>query len=155
MTIKVNIEDIIHGMEFQSDESASYLNKNTGKVVLITDEEFRALEDNEPIEDFPDFQHENIKTAREILETDNYIPLPTQFDIHEYDIMGRFCLSIKDMELGNILYNSIKGSCAFKRFKQNIYRYNIQDDWYKYRDAAIKEIAVEWCKHHNIKFMEE
>jgi len=29
------------GMEGQSDESRSYLNKSTGEVVLISDQEFR------------------------------------------------------------------------------------------------------------------
>ena len=46
MTIRVKLEDIIQGMEFQSDESTSYLNKNTGEVVTISEEEFGAAKDN-------------------------------------------------------------------------------------------------------------
>ena len=152
MAIRVNLKDIVEGIESQSDESRSYLDKNTGEVILISDEEFRAVEDDKPIGKFPEWQHENIKIAKEILETDNYVSLPIKLDVHEYGIMERFCLSIKDMELSDILYNTIKGSGAFRRFKQNIYRYNVQDDWCKYRDAAIKEIAVEWCEHYNIEF---
>jgi len=155
MASKVKLEDIIEGMESQSDENMTYLNKNNGEVVLISDGEFRGVENNEPIENFPEWEHENIEIAKEILETDNYISLPTKFDIHEYDIMQRFCLSIKDEEVSNILYNSMKGSGTFRRFKENIYRYNIQDDWYNYRNAAIKEIAIEWCRHNNIEFTEE
>ncbi|GAH05442.1 unnamed protein product, partial [marine sediment metagenome] len=82
-------------------------------------------------------------------------PLPTKFDIHEYDIMEKLCLSIKDKEVSNTMYSSIKGSGAFRRFKNNIHRYNIQDDWYEYRDAAIKEIAIEWCKDNNIELRNE
>jgi len=66
MSIKVKLEDIVEGMEFQFDESNAYLNKNTGKVVLISDEEFQAVEDDEPVENFPEWQRENIKTAKEI-----------------------------------------------------------------------------------------
>lgn len=51
---------------------------------------------NMPIEDFPEWEHENIKAAKEILETDDYISLPAKFDIHEYAIMEQFCLSIND-----------------------------------------------------------
>ena len=155
MASKVKLEDIIEGMESQSDENMTYLNKNNGEVVLISDGEFRGVEDNDPIENFPEWEQENIEIAKEILETDNYISLPAKFDIHEYDIMQRFCLSIKDEEVSNILYNSMKDSGTFRRFKENIYRYNIQDDWYNYRNAAIKEIAVEWCRHNNIEFTEE
>lgn len=124
-------------------------------MVLINDQEFRAAEHNEPIGDFSEWQQENIKVAKEILEMDKYIPLPTKFDIHEYGIMERLCLSIRDTKISDILYNSIKGSGAFRRFKQNIYRYNIQDDWYNYRDAALREIAIEWCEDNNIEFTEQ
>ena len=155
MDVKVKLEDIIDGIECQSDEGTVYLNKNTGKVILITDEEFKAAEDNKPINDFPKWEHENIETAKDILGTDNYLPLPSKFDINEYNIMERFCLSIKDNEVRDIMYNSIKGSGAFRIFKENIYRYNIRDDWYSYRDAAIKKIATGWCRHNNLKFIEE
>jgi len=54
MAIRVKLNDIIEGLEFQSDESSSLLDKTTGKVVLISDYEMRAAEDDDPIEDFPD-----------------------------------------------------------------------------------------------------
>jgi len=152
MTIPVKLDDIIEGMEFQTDETTSYLNKKTGEVVTIADEEFRAAEDNEPIEDFPDWQHENIKTAEEILETDDYISLPSKFDIHEYDIMERFCLSITDDEIRDSMYKSIKGGGTFRRFKDNIHRYSMAEDWHKYRNEAIKQIAIDWCEENGIEF---
>ena len=139
MAISVKLNDIIEGMGFQSDEASSYLNKRTGEVVTITDEEFSAAEDNEPIEGFLNWQQENIKTAKEILETDDYLSLPSQFDIHEYEIMERFCLSMADDEIRDSMYGSIKGSGAFRRFKDNIHRYNLAEDWYKYREEAIKQ----------------
>lgn len=155
MAISVKLNDIIEGMEFQSDETSSCLNKRTGEVVTITDEEFRAAEDNEPIEDFPEGQHKNIKTANEILETDDYISLPSKFDIHEYEIMERFCLSISDDEIRDNMYRSIKGSGAFRRFKENIHRYNMAEDWYKYREEAIKQIAMDWCEENDIEFTDK
>ena len=155
MAITVKLDDIIEGIEFQSDEVTSYLNKKTGKVVTITDQEFGAAEDDEPLEDFPDWEHENIKTAKEILETDDYISLPSKFDVHEYAIMERFCLSITDDEIRDIMYGSIKGRGAFRRFKDNIHRFDLADDWYKYRDEAIKQIAVGWCEKNNIEFTDK
>lgn len=153
VAITVKLDKIIEGIEFQSDETTSYLNKKTGEVVTITDQEFSAAEDNEPVEQFPEWEHENIKTAKDILETNDYISLPSKFDIHEYDIMERFCLSITDEEIRDRMYNSIKGSGAFRRFKDNIHRYNIAEEWYKYRDEAIKRMAIEWCEENGIEFI--
>ena len=155
MPTLAKLSDIIDGIEFQTDESNSYLNKKTGEVVRINDEEFGAAEDDEPIENYTEWQQENIRIAEEILKEEDYIPLPSKFDIHEYAIMEKFCLSIADDEIRDHLYKSIKGNGAFRRFKSNIRRCDIEDDWYKYRDEAIKQIAIDWCKDNGIKFIDE
>ena len=153
MAIRVKLDDIIEGLECQSDERLSYLDKRTGTVVLISDEEIQAAEDNEPIEDFPEWQHNQVKIAKEILaETGDYIGLPSKFDIHEYSIMERFCLSIDDPEISDTLYSLIKGRGAFQRFKNAIHKFDIVEDWYKYRDNRLKEIAIEWCEEYGIEF---
>ena len=156
MAIRVKMDDIIEGLEFQSDERHSFLDKRTGEVVSISDEEMQAAEDDEPIEDFPDWEQDLVRIAKEIIdETGNYIDLPTKFDIHEYSIMEKFCLSLNDDEMCNTLYSLIKGSGAFGRFKNAIHEYDIADDWYKYRNDALKEIAVEWCQEKGIEFDEQ
>ncbi|MFH1883769.1 MAG: UPF0158 family protein [Planctomycetota bacterium] len=156
MAIRVKMDDIIEGLEFQSDERHSFLDKRTGEVVSISDEEMQAAEDDETIEDFPDWEQDLVRIAKEIIdETGNYIDLPTKFDIHEYSIMEKFCLSLNDDEMCNTLYSLIKGSGAFGRFKNAIHEYDIADDWYKYRNDALKEIAVEWCQEKGIEFDEQ
>ena len=155
MSIRVKLCDILEGMESQSDESSSYLNKNTGEVILIGYEEMSAAEDDEPLDDYPDWQQNIIKAAKDIEnETGDYIQLPTKFDIHEYSIMERFCMSLDDPKMSEIFYNLIKGSGAFGRFKNAIHQYDIADDWYQYHNEALKEIAVDWCQENNIEFEE-
>lgn len=58
-------------------------------------------------------------------------------------------------QIRDILYYSIKGSGAFRRFKDNIYKYNIEEEWYKFRDEAIKQIVIEWCEDNEINYIEE
>ena len=153
MAILVKLDDIIDGLESQSDESSSFLNKRTGEVVLINDYEMRAAEEGNPLEDFPDWEQDQVRIAKEILaETGQYIPLPTKFEIDEYSIMERFCVTLDNQEIGDILYDIISGSGAFRRFKDVIYRYEIEDEWHSYRDNALKEIAIEWCRENNIEF---
>ncbi len=67
MATRVKLDEIIDGLESQSDESSSFLNKKTGEVVFITDEELNAAEENEPIEDFPDWQQDPVRIAKEII----------------------------------------------------------------------------------------
>ena len=153
MVIHVNLTDIIDGIECQSVENTSYLNRRSGEVVLISDYEMRAAEQNDLIEDFPDWEQDQVRIAREINNGSvDYIPLPTKFDIDEYGMMERFCLSVENTKISDILYDLIKGSGAFRRFKDAIHKYGVADDWYRYRNDALKEIAIEWCRENNIAF---
>lgn len=150
----VKLSDIIDAMQMQSETMSCYLNKKTGEITPISEEEMDAAENGEFTDEAPEWQQEGIKTAREILETDDYISLPSQFDIHEYEIMEKFCSSIKDQQVSADLYELIKGRGAFRRFKNKILQYDIEQDWYQHRDAAYREIAKEWCEENKIEFLE-
>ena len=91
-----------------------------------------------------------MRIARDIVETDHYLPLPNRFEMHEYQIMERFCLSVKDADIRGDLCDIIRGRGAFRRFKDRVQVYGIADDWYRYRDAALREIAMAWCEAHGI-----
>jgi hypothetical protein len=84
METRVKLSEIIDGLESQSDEISSFLNKKTGEVVLITDYAMQAAEDDEPLEDVPDSEQGLVAVAREIsAESGQYIQLPTKYDIDE------------------------------------------------------------------------
>jgi hypothetical protein len=156
MGFPVKLSDIIEAIEFQMDESSAYLNIKTGEVVTVTQQDFEAAENQDALDEYPEWQHESIKTAQEILDhEEDFIGLPTKYDVHEYQIMERFILSIKDREISDALYRAIKGKGAFRRFKDDIFRFDIADEWYKYREDAIKQVAIDWCELNQIKFKDK
>jgi hypothetical protein len=149
----VKLKDIIEAIEFLNDESTAYLNKKTGAIMTITDEDFSAAENQESLNEYPEWQRDNIKRAGEILANEkDLIILPNKYDIHEYQIMEKFCLSIANRDISEDMYNAIKGRGAFSRFKENLNRYEIADQWYKYREEAISQIAIDWCESNHITF---
>ena len=75
-------------------------------------------------------------------------------DIHEYRIMERFCSSIEDDDMRDDLCQAIRGRGAFRYFKDRIHAYGIAEEWYRYRDEALREIAVAWCEEHGIPYTE-
>jgi hypothetical protein len=152
MTVPVKRKDIIEGLAFLTDEGSSYLNTTTGEVVYVTTEELRAAEEDAPLEDFPAWQHDAIRIAGEILATDHYLPLPDRFEINEYRMMERFCLSVDDDDLRDDLCDAIRGRGAFRRFKDRIQAHGIAEAWFRYRDAALREIAMAWCEAHGLQY---
>src|SRR3954451_21430134 len=138
-------------MEIQFEDSRSLLNINTGEIVLVTSEDLRAAENEEPFDHLTDWQQENLMVANDVVENfENYIELPTKYEVNEYEIMEDFCQTISDERKQDILLRSIKGKGAFRRFKDQIIDFEIEDQWYSHRDVRFKEIAIKWCQDNNV-----
>ena len=146
----VSLKAVVEEMDVPSDECHAHLNKRSGEFVTIGDEEIGILERGDDLEDYPAWQQDVIQKTQEVLGSDEYLPLPSKFDIHEYAIMERFCHSIE--RLSHTLLNQIRGSGAFHRFEDAIHRHGIADEWYRFRQAALEEIAIEWLKAHDIPY---
>lgn len=154
MNKPVSLDDIVRELEFQIEGYSSYLNLHTGELFMISYDDFRSAEEDKDIASFPLWQQEQIRLAREIMEEEYFVPLPTKYDIHEYGMIKEFCASIKDDRLKEIMSASIKGGGAYRRFYDNIRRYGIADDWYAYRYLELKKIAIAWCKKHALDYVE-
>jgi len=154
---KVILSELIDALESQSDESQVYLNKNTGELIYLTEEDIQAVEDNVPLDDYPEWQQETIEKARIIFGTSSgiFLQLPGKWDLHEYDIMENFTHTVENLELADNLNNAIRGKGAFRRFKDTIHEYGIQDHWYTYRGNALREIAIDWCREQNIEYIDK
>ena len=92
MRKSVKLEDVIEGMELQVEGTSVFLNLKTGEVVSVSEDDFRIAEEEESVDDLPDWQQEDIKTAIDVLENfDDYEKLPTKFEVNEYKMMEDFC----------------------------------------------------------------
>lgn len=159
--MKVKLQDVIDQIEMQTTESAAYLNKKTGELFMLGEEEFSGLDslgdddDELALEDYPEWQRESIVKGREISESDDWIELPTQRDVDEYHIMEAFGASLNDPEARNQILQSIRGTGAFGRFRNAIEVLGLKQEWYSLRDAEIERIAVEWLEDNQIEYSRE
>ena len=155
--MKVKLSEILEAMEFVNSENATYLNIKNGEVVLLSYSDMPAAENDSDIEDFPDWQLENIAIAKEILagESKDYIALPDDFDIDEYDMMQHFINRISDDSIAQTLAISIKGSGAFRRFREHLCQFGIQEEWFTYRNNEYKQLAIQWCLENNVEYIED
>lgn len=87
--------------------------------------------------------------------SDDFLALPDKFEIHEYSIMERFCLSISDEGLQDELLHAIRGRGAFHHFKNAVHRNEIHDDWYRFRDETIKMIAIDFLESEAIAWLDD
>jgi hypothetical protein len=113
--MKVKLRDVVDGLEMQADEMSAYLNKRTGEVVPTSSEELEAVEEEDDLDDYPELEREYILKVKEILGSEDWIELPSKFDIDEYAIMEEFCRSVADPEISDRLLSTIRGKGAFGR----------------------------------------
>ena len=156
MGTRVKLSEIVGEMELQHDQGSLYLNRKTGEVVLLIDEEMHTAEEMESSEELPEWQREAMKIAKDVLENkENYAELPSKLEINEYRIMEDFCRSVEDRRISEELSDGIRGRGAFRRFKDGIVRLGIEDRWYKFKNEALKKMAIEWCEDNNIDYIDE
>ena len=112
----------------------------------------KEAEDDVDPSDCPEWQRELIREAKEEISSDDYIPLPTAFDINEYHIMKEFCWTVQDEEDRDNLLYTISGRGAFRRFKDAIRLLRIEDDWYSFRQEEFEKIAIRWLEANGMAY---
>lgn len=154
---QVSLNDIVQEMQIIFDTMTVYFKRSTGEFITVTDEYIHVAECDESLDGRPEWEQDAIRMTADVLaheDDSDYVPLPSRYDIHEYSIMERFCYSFANPKIANDLFRSIAGRGAFRRFKDSIRRHSVEDGWYRFKDEAYKEIALEWCKENGIAWRE-
>jgi hypothetical protein len=69
--------------------------------------------------------------------------------------MERFARSLTDAAVSDELDAALHGRGAFRRFKDALHRLRITDEWYRFREATLEEIAIEFLEAHGIAYQRE
>ncbi|MEZ6126230.1 MAG: UPF0158 family protein [Planctomycetaceae bacterium] len=148
----VLLRDVLFELEGQSDEWCAFVNRQTGEVVGLSSDAFHVLEEGELDEDeyYGDATPEMIKLATDIDGSSNYVSLPDQFEIHEWEIMRDFAMELDNDQSQSQLLNAVHGDRAFRRFKDTVFELGLRDEWYGFRKAALEQIAIRWLDRNNI-----
>ena len=156
---KVKIQKIVDELEMRFMDTTVYYNKITGEILNVQDDDFRIVEDDDfekNIENYPEWQREHLKKVYNLLynDIDNYIALPNNFEIKDSDIMEEFIDTIsnnnKKLQLENCMWQ--KG--MYRKFKDKLIEVGLENEYYKFYDEKLKEIAIEWCKENNLEYEE-
>lgn len=143
--VKVPLELIVDAVEMADDEWNQYFDIEKMEVVSLPEYSFAGEYD------------EDEKELSELIEegwNTRFFGLPSKYDIHEYSIMERFVWSLPEGKVQDSLAKAIRGRGAFRRFKDAVIRYGMEQDWYAYQEKAYRKIAVEWCDVHGFAYVD-
>lgn len=144
------LSDLLDAMEFSSDEFYTCFDRQTGKIVSVERFILTAVEegDDEHLSNLSDWQREEVEIARAIVSdtTERFIDPPDKFEFHEYHHMERFIQSLPAADAADQLWRAIKGRGAFRHFKDTAARLGLLEQWFQYRDEAVRKFVTDWAK---------
>jgi len=130
---------ISEAIEETMDEWEQFYNVVTGEITSIPS----------PHNDFVDWS-EFEEESEVIDESDDYVRLPSQDELHEYNIMERFA----EEKNNAVLMKALRGRKPFRTFKDRAIDQGLDQAYYAFRSQAYVEIAREWCRRNEIPFTE-
>jgi hypothetical protein len=147
----ISLRTFVDEMDAMSDESQVYLNRHTGEFLHANEEMLTAAEGSDDGKS-PEWMRADLPTVREAIESEDWLELPSRFDIDEYRIMRDFCGTLEDKTLAADLYETIGGKGTFGRFKGMLDRHGLLKDWFEFRQIALTAIAMSWLEVNGFKY---
>ncbi len=89
---------------------------------------------------------------REVVASDDWVTLPTKFDIHEWEIMRRFGNTVRDADVADRIDRAIHGRAAFRMFRATIEEAGLLDEWFEFKREALRGIARETLEELNMPY---
>ncbi|MHC4775724.1 MAG: UPF0158 family protein [Planctomycetota bacterium] len=147
MCVVVSLGDIVNEMtEIGADETA-FLNRRTGELLSLNDEQRYLLENSRA-----GVLSDEERALQEALESGDLMELPSTFEHHQYSIVEQFCRSVNSDDHRDELLGAIRGKRAFRDFTVIIRRTGLEGDWLHFRDRAFEEIALAWLEANNVAY---
>jgi hypothetical protein len=138
MAARVKLADVVDAIDLPQQDWRSFLNRETGEIVTITDDGI--VPDDEGLDEAA-------------LDAEPFLPLPDKSELDEWSMMERFAETRSERDREELL-EAIRGRGAFRMFKSTIRRLGVEQDWFKYRDAAYEVFARDWLRDNGIEWEE-
>jgi hypothetical protein len=146
------VQKIADELDILPDNGTAYLNRKTGEVYSLIDDDVEQFEEISDSDSMPQWQRDELPKIREVLTGDDWLPLPNDFDIHEWSIMKDFSHAIDDEKLRDELLHAIHGNGAFRHFKRIIVEHDIDERWFRFKSEALQQIVADWLDAKGILY---
>jgi hypothetical protein len=147
----VSLRDIVEALDLQSDELHSCLDPETGEIITFNDEEIGIAQCGS-WQDQPAWMQEQLPKIKRALEDDRILELPDRAHIDEWRMMQDFALEEEQCPCRSELESAVHGSGAFRRFRDEVRRFGLEEKWTRYREAEFERVARAWLDENKIPY---
>lgn len=127
--------------------------------MVVTDDDFRKVEDDDfesYISKCSKWEKEHLKEVYKLVYNvqDDYIILPNNDEIKDSNIMEEFIENIENKNIKKQLENCMWQRGMYRKFKDKLLQLGLEEKYYEFYNAKLKEIAISWCNKNNLKYEE-
>jgi len=112
--MQVKLDGVVDALTMMDAETYYYYKIKTQEIIFL----------NDLVNDTSDFE----KIDK---NEDDYISLPSSYDINDYQLMVDFIEQLSDEQQQRQLEDAIQGRGAFRLFRELTDQFGITDQWYK------------------------
>jgi hypothetical protein len=150
MSAVVSLAALVEELEILGEGAHGFVNRRTGELYGTTSELLEKAEEED--EELLDWEVEIVNKLREVLGSADWLELPARQSYEDYRLIEQFCLDRCEGRVQEDLLAAIVGRGAFRRFKDGLHRWGIQDEWYTFRRQALAEDAAGWLEAQGIPY---
>lgn len=144
----ISLREIINEMAEVSDNHTAFLNRKTGELFTMNDQQRALFENAMASQELSDGQHK----VREAMAAGDLVELPSSFEHREFSTIEQFCDSLHDAKHKKKLLKAIRGKTAVASFRKIIRRLGIEQQWTGFRNHQLEQIAIDWLNSNDIRF---
>ena len=78
--------------------------------------------------------------------------LPSLYVFHDSELIEEYINGVKNGKIQEELEDKFYGKGKYRKFKETLIEYGIEDDYYNFREKYLENMAIEWCKKNNIEY---
>ncbi len=139
----VYLEDIVDAFESCTNGWSQFVNTKTGEIIMIPDDPgLMGMDEDEEL-------------WEEIENEDYFIRLPSQYDLHEKQIMEDFTETCTRGNVANRLWRALNSRHPYRAFKDVINETGVEQKYYAFRTLTFFRMAEEWCQEHNVRYVQK
>lgn len=138
----INLNKLADAFEERFDECTQYLNIKTGEAI------------NVPNSPWTLGQEEYDQLQALVEDEDTYYVLPTGYELRDKPIMIDFAENYRTKAVSEYLLSHLHRNHPYRNFKDGVYKFGIEKEYYSFLHKAYVEIAREWCEGHGLEYSE-
>lgn len=135
-----NLQEVIGTLSDIGDDFSALINVKTGEILPF----IAGL--NDPEEDEEEWEDK--------LFDDDWVSFPNKYDINAYQMMVDFIDLVPDEIMQSDLASAIRGSGAFRRFRDYVGNHNLLEQWYAFEQDQWQRKAITFLKDNDIPYTE-